>query len=206
MARTLGTLAPDSQKGTALYDAVTLSVARLKEMTSGSRVLVLLTDGHDLGSRSSLKQTIAAAQEANVVVYAIAAGARTDVKPLTALASETGGRRFDAADATGLGAAYRSLGRELDRTWQLSYLSAAREGDVTRTERPRRGSGVHDLAPDPRRGRKRGPRSSLRRREPDHRGRRRRPGRAAVRRGGLRRPPSPPLVRDHTPARAASDA
>ena len=130
MARTLGTLAPDSRKGTALYDAVTLSVGRLKEMTSGSRVLVLLTDGHDLGSRSSLKQTIAAAQDANVVVYAIAAGARTDVKPLTALASETGGRRFDAADAAGLDAAYRSLGRELDRTWQLSYLSAAREGDV----------------------------------------------------------------------------
>ena len=95
-------------------------------------MLVLLTDGHDLGSRSSLQQAIAAAQDANVVVYAIAAGASTDVKPLTALASATGGRRFDAADATGLDAAYRSLGRELDRTWQLSYLSAAREGDVAR--------------------------------------------------------------------------
>jgi tight adherence protein B len=130
VAHALRALAPDSQKGTALYDAVTLSVGRLKEMTTGSRVLVLLTDGHDLGSQSSLQETIAAAQEANVVVYAIAAGARTDVKPLTALASETGGRRFDAADATGLGAAYRSLGRELDRTWELSYLSAAREGDV----------------------------------------------------------------------------
>ncbi len=132
VARTLDGLATDSQKGTALYDAVTLSVERLKEMTSGSRVLVLLTDGHDLGSRSSLKQAITAAQDANVVVYAIAAGTRTDVKPLTALASETGGRRFDAADAAGLGAAYRSLGRELDRTWQFSYLSAAREGDVAR--------------------------------------------------------------------------
>jgi tight adherence protein B len=131
VARALRALAPDSQKGTALYDAVTLSVGRLNEMTTGSRVLVLLTDGHDLGSQSSLQQTIAAAQEANVVVYAIAAGARTDVKPLTALAAETGGRRFDAADATGLGAAYRSLGRELDRTWQLSYLSTARQGDVT---------------------------------------------------------------------------
>ena len=65
---------------------------------------------------------------------------------------ETGGRRFDAADATGLGAAYRSLGRELDRTWQLSYLSAAREGDVMplsvraagRRPRPRSGSPAGD--------------------------------------------------------------
>lgn len=132
VSRALATLAPDSQKGTALYDAVALSVARLEEMSSGSRVLVLLTDGHDLGSGRSLQQSIAAAQHANVVVYAIAAGARTDVKPLTALASATGGRRFDAADAARLGAAYRSLGRELDRTWQLSYLSSARPGDVNR--------------------------------------------------------------------------
>ena len=119
-----------------------MSVKRLRQMTSGSRVLVLLTDGHDRGSQGSLKQAIAAAQDANVVVYAIAVGASSDVKPLTALASATGGRRFKAAEATGLGAAYDSLGRELDRTWQLSYLSAAREGDVARLRRPRCGRGV----------------------------------------------------------------
>ena len=129
VARTLATLAPDTQKGTALYDAIALSVARLQEMSTGSRVLVVLTDGHDLDSRSSLAQAIAAAQRANVVVFAIAAGARTDVTPLTKLAAATGGRLFAAAHATGLSAAYRSLGRELDRTWQLSYLSQARPGD-----------------------------------------------------------------------------
>jgi tight adherence protein B len=129
VARNLASLAPDAQKGTALYDAVGLSVARLEEMSTGSRILVLLTDGHDLGSRSSLAQTIAAAQRANVVVFAIAAGARTDVTPLTKLAAATGGRLFAAAHANGLGAAYRSLGRELDRTWQVSYISQARPGD-----------------------------------------------------------------------------
>jgi tight adherence protein B len=129
VARSLASLAPDAQKGTALYDAVVLSVARLEEMSTGSRVLVLLTDGHDLGSRKSLAESITAAQQANVIVFAIAAGGRTDLKPLKKLAAATGGRLFAAADATGLGAAYRSLGRELDRTWQLSYLSQAREGD-----------------------------------------------------------------------------
>jgi tight adherence protein B len=129
VAQSLASLAPDAQKGTALYDAVDLSVARLEEMSTGSRVLVLLTDGHDLGSRRSLAQAIAAAQRANVVVFAIAVGVRTDVQPLRKLAAATGGRLFTAANATGLGAAYRSLGRELDRTWQLSYLSQAREGD-----------------------------------------------------------------------------
>jgi tight adherence protein B len=98
-------------------------------MSTGSRILVLLTDGHDLGSRRSLAESIAAAQRTNVVVFAIAAGGRTDLKPLEKLAAATGGRLFAADDATGLGAAYRSLGRELDRTWQLSYLSQAREHD-----------------------------------------------------------------------------
>jgi tight adherence protein B len=129
VARTLASLAPDAQKGTALYDAVALSVERLQETSTGSRVLVLLTDGHDLGSRSSLAQAIAAAQRADVVVFAIAAGTRTDVTPLTKLAAASGGRLFAAAHASGLGAAYRSLGRELDRTWQVSYLSQARQGD-----------------------------------------------------------------------------
>jgi tight adherence protein B len=132
VARNLASLAPDVQKGTALYDAVALSVARLEGMSTGSRILVLLTDGHDLGSRSALAQAIAAAQRANVVVFAIASGARTDVTPLTKLAAATGGRLFAAAHATGLAAAYASLGRELDRTWQVSYLSQARPGDKVR--------------------------------------------------------------------------
>ena len=53
--------------GTALYDAVQLSVSRLKAMSSRTRILVLLTDGRDVGSRSSLSQAITAAQQANVV-------------------------------------------------------------------------------------------------------------------------------------------
>jgi hypothetical protein len=59
-------------------------------MSNGTRILVLLTDGRDLGSRSSLSQAIAAAQKANVVVYSIAAGTKADRRPLTALSSATG--------------------------------------------------------------------------------------------------------------------
>jgi tight adherence protein B len=129
VGRALTALAPDVQTGTSLYDAVELSAARLQRMSNGTRILVLLTDGRDLGSRSSLSEAIAAAQRANVVVYSIAAGRRADRQPLAALASATGGRLFDAADATKLSSTYRTLSRELDRTWQLSYLSNARPGD-----------------------------------------------------------------------------
>jgi len=129
VARTLTALEPDRQSGTSLYDAVGLSSARLGHMSNGMRILVLLTDGHDLGSKSSLSGAIAAARRANVVVYAIAAGAKAEKAPLHSLASATGGKVFDAADAGSLGSTYQALSRELDRTWQISYLTQARPGD-----------------------------------------------------------------------------
>jgi tight adherence protein B len=45
------------------------------------------------------------------------------------MAGQTGGRLFDASHISQLGAIYAALGRELDRTWQISYLTRARPGD-----------------------------------------------------------------------------
>jgi len=129
VTRTLATLASDPQGGTSLYDAVVLSATRLQRMSSGMRILVLLTDGKDLGSHNSLTGAIAAARRANVVVYSIAAGASADKSPLRALAAATGGKVFDAADVGSLGSTYAALSQELDRTWQISYLTSARPGD-----------------------------------------------------------------------------
>jgi tight adherence protein B len=129
VAQTLAALAPDTQTGTALYDAVVSSASRLRGMSSGTRILVLLTDGHDLGSRASLRQAVAAAQRENVVVYAIASGTRADKQTLATLAGSTGGRLFDSANVSALTATYAALARELDRTWQLSYLTRGRPGD-----------------------------------------------------------------------------
>ena len=129
VSRTLATLASDPQGGTSLYDAVVLSVTRLQRMSSGMRILVLLTDGKDLGSHNSLPDAIAAARRANVVVYSIAAGASADKTPLRALAAATGGKVFDAADVGSLGSTYSALSRELARTWQISYLTSAGPGD-----------------------------------------------------------------------------
>jgi tight adherence protein B len=136
VSQTLAALAPDTQTGTSLYDAVESSVVRLRRASSATRILVLLTDGRDVGSRSSLGQAVAAAERANVVVYAIAAGIHVDRGPLAALAEATGGRVFAVADVNDLRAAYAALGRELDHTWQISFLSRARPGDrVTLTVR-----------------------------------------------------------------------
>jgi tight adherence protein B len=132
VARVLGSLSTDAVTGTSLFDAVELSVARLQRMSDGARILVLLTDGRDRGSRSTLAKATDSAQRANVIVYAIAAGTGADRAPLAELASATGGKVFNASDVTSLGEAYATLSSELDRTWQLSYVSRARPGDTVR--------------------------------------------------------------------------
>ena len=127
---TLSALAPDSVPGTALYDAVVSSVARLQRLSPGARILVLLTDGRDVGSGASLEDAVAAAKAAHVTVYAIAAGTQADKRMLAMLAGPTGGRVFDAADVSRLSAAYAALGNELDRTWRIGYLTSGRPGDT----------------------------------------------------------------------------
>jgi len=129
VARTVDALSPDSVPGTALYDAVVSAVGRLRHLSSGARILVLLTDGRDVGSVASLQQAVTAAQGAGVTVYAIAAGSRADLQTLRTLASSTGGRVYDSADVSELAATYATLGRELDRTWVLTYLTRSRPGD-----------------------------------------------------------------------------
>ena len=129
VAQTLSALAPDTLPGTALYDAVVSSVGRLRHLSAGTRILVLLTDGRDVGSRASLRNAVAAAQSVDVTVYAIAAGARADRRTLAALTDATGGRVFGATDVSQLAAIYAALGRELEQTWQLTYLTRGRPGD-----------------------------------------------------------------------------
>jgi tight adherence protein B len=129
VARTVDALSPDRVPGTALYDAVVSAVGRLRHLSSGARILVVLTDGRDVGSVASLHEAVTTAQAAGVTVYAIAAGSRADLQTLRTLASSTGGRVYDSTDVSELAATYATLGRELDRTWVLTYLTRSRPGD-----------------------------------------------------------------------------
>jgi len=57
--------------GTSLYDAVFLSGDELTSKLKGRKVLVLLTDGVDVGSKETLTDVIETVQEADTIVYAI---------------------------------------------------------------------------------------------------------------------------------------
>ena len=62
VAAALRALATDARAGTALYDAVVAAAHALSSSCRPVRVLVLLTDGRDVGCTASLQAAVAAAQ------------------------------------------------------------------------------------------------------------------------------------------------
>jgi tight adherence protein B len=124
----LRTLAIGANSGTALWDAVDLS-ARVLAGQQGGRVVVLLTDGNDVGSNVSEQAALKSLHRAGAVAYPIAFGTKADSSGLERLAHETGGSFHAAASSGTLNSIYGSIARELRRTWRVHYLTSARPGD-----------------------------------------------------------------------------
>lgn len=112
---------------TALGDAIVLATKHLSKLPARSRVLVLLTDGVNTAGAVAPQQAAQLAKAAGVRVYTIgigSAGGETlsvfgmqvpapdqdlDVSTLNAIAQQTGGKFFRAADADQLADAYRAI-------------------------------------------------------------------------------------------------
>lgn len=124
----LRTLSISPKSGTALWDAVQVS-ARVLGGQDGGRVVILLTDGDDVGSKSSESAAVTALHKAGAVVYPIAFGKKADVDGLERLASATGGTFHSAGDSAALAKIYTSVAKELRRTWRVEYRTTARPGD-----------------------------------------------------------------------------
>jgi len=85
----------DPKNGTALYDALQLSASALRSQVGRARVVVLLTDGKDVSSETSLKSALATAHDTGTLVYPIAIGGDgATVAPLKQMAAVTGGLRI----------------------------------------------------------------------------------------------------------------
>ena len=83
---------------TALFDALYLSVNRMKHARNPRRVLVILSDGGDNNSRFSEREVRALLRESDVSLYAIGMTGpmvpHSSMNLLSKLAEETGGRLF----------------------------------------------------------------------------------------------------------------
>jgi VWFA-related protein len=115
--------------GTALYDAVAESIARLKRI-EGRRAIVILTDGRDEnnagngpGSEHTLADVKKLLKETEAAVFTIGLGSRVDRDALEQLATLSGGQAYFPEDVGGLREQYRRIVENLRRRYVLSYTS-----------------------------------------------------------------------------------
>jgi VWFA-related protein len=141
--------------GTTLYDAIFLASGQIMQKQHGRKALVLLTDGEDRGSMETLQSSIASAQRAETVVYAIyfkgeqhgyggghgggfggrgsypgggGRGGESHVdgkKILAQITNETGGRLFEVSDKQTFDAIYTQIAEELRSEYRLGYTPDA---------------------------------------------------------------------------------
>lgn len=125
------------EDGTAVGDGLATALARLKDMESGSKVVVLLTDGVNNAGRVDPPNAAGLARALGVRVYTIGAGSKgkvpypardffgnkvyqwviidVDEDSLRDIAGETGGKYFRATDTKKLQEIYGEIDR-LERT------------------------------------------------------------------------------------------
>ena len=117
--------------GTRLYDAVYLASNELMKTRDGRKVLVLVTDGEDQGSKSNLQKSLEAAERADVIIYSIVVsdpqfyslmgGTYHGDASVRKLARETGGRTIRVKPIDQIGPAFEQIGRELRSQYLLGY-------------------------------------------------------------------------------------
>ena len=122
--------------GTALYDALSYSLVRLKRV-EGRRAIVVLTDGRDEnnpgtapGSVRTLDDVMALVKETDAVIFAIGLGTKVDRPLLERLARLSGGQAYFPVEVSELRDQYRRIVENMRRRYVLSYTSTniARNG------------------------------------------------------------------------------
>lgn len=128
--------------GTALYDALSDSLIRLKR-TEGRRVVVVMTDGRDEnnpgtapGSIRRLPDVLKHVQDTGALVFTIGLGTNVDHSILKEIADRSGGRSFFPTDVTELAQEYRRVVDDLRRRYVLGYTSThiQRDGSWRKVE------------------------------------------------------------------------
>jgi VWFA-related protein len=120
-------------RGTILYDAVFLAASDQLKGQVGRKVLVLITDGEDEGSRYKIQDAIEAAQKADAIIYGIyyvdrqfysrggfAFGGGGE-SYLRRMAEETGGRVFTVDRKNTLQDIFQQLQEEMRSQYAIGY-------------------------------------------------------------------------------------
>ena len=112
--------------GTLLYDAISSVSSGSLAQEPGRRAMVLLTDGGDNGSLSTLELAVERAQRADVVIYSIfysegGPDAAYGEHVLKVLSETTGGRVFTVRKKTPLTAIFAEIESDMRLQYQIGY-------------------------------------------------------------------------------------
>jgi VWFA-related protein len=138
---------PHSGASTVLYDALRLATSRAMAPLEGRKAIILLSDGMDAGSITSLPEAIDSAQRADTLVYTIhiyaeppdaaLLPAKTRAKMAESLAQgkkvlerisfETGAARYESAKGQRLKEIFAGIQDELRNQYSLSYSPDPRD-------------------------------------------------------------------------------
>jgi Ca-activated chloride channel family protein len=117
--------------GTRLYDALHFVVGEKLAGTEERKIIVLITDGEDKGSRRSQREVVDLAHRNNVAIYAISMNSLGTRRPeldqsdadLELLASETGGRAYSPKKLKKLASTFKTIADELRSQYTMAYRS-----------------------------------------------------------------------------------
>lgn len=122
---------------TALYDGLSDSLERMTLATRPRKALILVSDGGDNASRSTLEQVLMKARRSNVTIYTVGLFDPDDPdrnpKVLKSLAESTGGERFLPRSPSELVEACERIARELRSGYTIGYPPPDRDGVFHRT-------------------------------------------------------------------------
>ncbi|MBM3737976.1 MAG: VWA domain-containing protein [Acidobacteria bacterium] len=131
-------------RGTIMFDAVYLAANEKLKREVGRKVIVLITDGVDMGSRISKNEALSEVQKADTIIYSIyytdprayggwGFGGDGDLKKMS---DETGGRVFHASGRNSLDEIFAEIQEEMRSQYNLAYTPSNpnRDGGFRKVE------------------------------------------------------------------------
>jgi len=129
----------DARGGTAMYDAISMSIDHLKAKGKrDKKVLMLITDGADTASKSSLEKLIAQAHSSDAVIYAIALlseeiprEAKRAKRALEMITKATGGLCFFPKTLEDVDTLALEVAKDIRNQYVIGYSPTVQELDGT---------------------------------------------------------------------------
>lgn len=115
---------PPLAEKTHLWDGVASAIDLLRRAKIAAGSVVVLTDGRDIGSKTSSAQVVAKARAAGVRVFTVGLKSpQFETRALQTIARETNGGYAQAASPAGLRSIYSALSEQLAREYIVRYRS-----------------------------------------------------------------------------------